>query len=85
MLVLHLFVSNVLQRNFLITLFNIASSYSIIVEFCHISLISVACCPVGYDGKKYHSFIHSYTPMLSISIQNKANFVHTVQLVLQAA
>ena len=41
MLVLHLFVSNVLQRNFLITLFNIAS-YSIIVEFCHniIGLIS---------------------------------------------
>ena len=63
MLVLHLFVSNVLQRNFLIIIFNIASSYSIIVEFCHIGLISVACCPVGYDGKIsfIHSFIHIRT------------------------
>ena len=63
MLVLHLFVSNVLQRNFLIILFNIASSYSIIVEFCHIGLISVACCPVGYDGKI--SFIHSFILLVS--------------------
>ena len=53
MLVLHLFISNALQRNFFLLT---ADYFFVIVEFCHIGLIFVAFC---MTENNIHSFIMS--------------------------
>ena len=51
MLVLHLFISNALQRNFFLLT---ADYFFVIVEFCHIGLIFVA---FRMTENNIHSFI----------------------------